>query len=116
MFVAAESCKQNFLEAFVGPYRTENQLKDMFKIIEFSLSILFKIGCLQYFEGSRHTFSKILSYVLGLKTILKQVIWPIPGVSEGHFGIARAIFLKIRQKSWNSDFLPFSQKNGLNGP
>ena len=74
------------------------------------LEKMFKIGCLWDFEDSRNTFSKILPYIFGLKTIPKLAIWPIPGVSEGHFGIAGAIFLKISQKSWNSDFFAILQK------
>ena len=47
--------------------------------------------------------------------MLKLAIWQIPGVSEGHFWISGAVFLKMGQKSWNLEILPFLQNFGWNG-
>ena len=74
-----------------------------------------KTACPHKLSDFRDTFPKKVFYVIWSKSILKLAIWHIPGVSESHFGLSGAVFLKISPKGWNLEFLSFLPKNGWNG-
>ena len=60
---------------------------------------MFKIACLWRFWDFRDTFPKTPGYVLWWKTNLKQVLQPVPWVSETNFWWSKARFIKITQKA-----------------
>ena len=77
--------------------------------------ISLKTAWLYKLSDFRDTFPKKVFYVLWWKSMLKLAIWQIPGVSEGHFWISGAVFLKMGPKGWNLKILPFLQNYGWNG-
>ena len=60
---------------------------------------ILKIACLWRFWDFRDTFPKTPGYVLWWKTNLKQVLQPVPWVSETNFWWSKARFIKITQKA-----------------
>ena len=74
-----------------------------------------KTACLYILSDFRDTFPKKVFYVMWWKNMLKVAIWLIPGVSESHFWISGAVFLKTGPKCWNLEILPFFQNYGWNG-